>query len=239
MESHGGAGVPGYLALLPFYFVSIFFSFFPWCVFLPATIGCLRVRRGLPENYLLCTIAPVWLIFTLIQTKLPHYILPSFPMLSILVARQVAESRRAVAILGTVSVVNLGVALIGFPAIAPYFPSPAIVGAVRPDLRVDMRTASLGYDEQSLIWYLRSKTKPFHVRLAPGDFPHFMTAGGSAICVVSKENLRILAIDPTWRSFERQGYNFARWKWQKTELLGRAVSLPLPQAVHLVAFVKE
>ena len=239
MESHGGPGVLGYLALLPFYLLSIFFSFFPWCVFLPGTVGRLRVRRGLPENYLLCTIAPVWLIFTLIQTKLPHYILPCFPMLSILVARQVAESRWAVSILGTVSVIYLGAALIGFPAIAPYFPSPAIVGAVRPDLRVDMRTASLGYDEQSLIWYLRSTTKAFHVRLAPGEFSHFMTAGGSAICVVSKENLRVLTTDPAWRSFERQGYNFARWKWQKTELLGLAVSLPLPQAVDLVAFVKE
>jgi hypothetical protein len=136
-------------------------------------------------------------------------------------------------------VIYLGVALIGFPAIAPFFPSPAIVGAVRQDLRVDMRTASLGYDEQSLIWYLRSTTKAFHVRLAPGEFSHFMTAAGSAICVVSKDHLRLLTIDPAWHSFERQGYNFARWKWQRTELLGFPARVPLPQAVDLVAFVKE
>lgn len=239
MESHGGGGFLGYLALLPFYLVSIFFSFFPWWVFLPGTLGHLRVQRGLPENYLLCTIVPVWLIFTLIQTKLPHYILPCLPMLSILVARQVAESRWAASILGTTSVIYLGVALIGFPAIAPFFPSPAIVGAVRQDLSADMRTASLGYDEPSLIWYLRSTTKAFHVRLAPGEFSHFMTAAGPAICVVSKDNLRLLTIDPAWRSFDSQGYNFARWKWQRKELLGLAVSLPLPQPVDLVAFLKE
>lgn len=239
MESHGGGGLLGYFALLPFYLISIFFSFFPWCVFLPSAIRQLRSRREPPENYLLCTIVPVFIVFTLIQTKLPHYILPCFPMLSILVARQVAQSRWAVRIVGIIIAIYLGVTLAGFPAIAPYFPSRAIVEAVQPDLRVEMRTASVGYDEQSLVWYLRATTKAFHVRLQPGDFSHFMTAAGPALCVVSKEKLQSLTIDPAWRSFQRQGYNFARWRLERTQLLGITVSLPLPQMVDLVAFVKE
>lgn len=238
MESHGVVGVPGYFVLLPFYFISIFFSFFPWCVFLPSAIRQLRAQRDPSENYLLCTIVPVLLVFTLIQTKLPHYILPCFPMLAILVARQIAQNRWSVWIAGIVIAIYLGVALVGFPAIAPCFPSRAIVEAVQPDLKGAMRTASLGYDEQSLIWYLRGTTKAFHLRLEPDDFPCFMTAAGPAVCVVSKEKLQSLTIDPAWRSFERRGYNFARWRWRRTQLPGMTVSLPQPQKVDLVAFVK-
>lgn len=238
MESHGGIGVFGYFGLLPFYLISIFFSFFPWCIFLPGTIRHLRGERGAPENYLLCTIAPVILVFTAVQTKLPHYILPCFPMLSILAARQIAQSRWSPRIAGSVIAIYAVVALLVFPAIAPYFPARAIVDAVQPDLNAETRTASLGYDEQSLIWYLRGTTRAFHVRLEAVDFSHFMTAAGPALCVVSKEHLDSLTIDPVWHSFQRQGYNFARWKWRRTKVLGFIASLPLPQTVDLVAFVK-
>src|ERR1700730_16942528 len=93
MESHGGAGMAGYLLFLPFYLVVSFFSFFPWCVFLPGCVKRLFAHRDPEENYLLGPILTVLFVFTLIQTKLPHYVLPAYPMLAILVARQAAESK--------------------------------------------------------------------------------------------------------------------------------------------------
>jgi 4-amino-4-deoxy-L-arabinose transferase-like glycosyltransferase len=87
MQSHGANGALGYIVSLPFYLFTIFFSFFPWSFYLPAT--CWRLRRGMdpPERYLIGGSALVFLIFTLIQTKLPHYTLPAFPLLAILVAK--------------------------------------------------------------------------------------------------------------------------------------------------------
>ncbi|HEY2423113.1 MAG TPA: glycosyltransferase family 39 protein, partial [Chthoniobacterales bacterium] len=86
MQSHGGGGLIGYVLSLPFYLLTIFFSFFPWCIYLPGTIARLRRSLDLPQRYLLGGVTLVFLIFTLIQTKLPHYTLPAFPLLAILTA---------------------------------------------------------------------------------------------------------------------------------------------------------
>ena len=114
MESHGGAGLAGYLLFLPFYLVVSFFSFFPWCFFLPGCVKRLLAHREPDEDYLLGPILIVLFVFTLIQTKLPHYVLPAYPMLAILVARQAAESKWKRGLLGITLVLYLLVAIVGF-----------------------------------------------------------------------------------------------------------------------------
>ncbi|HYR58920.1 MAG TPA: glycosyltransferase family 39 protein, partial [Chthoniobacteraceae bacterium] len=37
MEGHGGGGIWGYLASLPFFFITVWASFFPWAIWLPGT----------------------------------------------------------------------------------------------------------------------------------------------------------------------------------------------------------
>ena len=60
-----------------------------------------RLRRNLIDTYLLSGIAIIFVIFTLVSTKLPHYTLPAFPLLALLLARHwsqgelAAESRRS------------------------------------------------------------------------------------------------------------------------------------------------
>ncbi len=99
MEGHGANSVIGYLALLPYYLVTVFFSFFPWSIKLPwlsrklwRAQGSGSVRPGdrgrdKLDNYLLIRIGIIFLIFTLVKTKLPHYTLPAFPLLALLLAR--------------------------------------------------------------------------------------------------------------------------------------------------------
>jgi len=98
MEGHGASSFGMYLLLLPFYFVTIFVSFFPWSIKLPWLIRQLRRQKkagisnpGYKENeidnYLLTGIAVIFVIFTLVSTKLPHYTLPAFPLLALLLAR--------------------------------------------------------------------------------------------------------------------------------------------------------
>lgn len=239
MESHGGAGFAGYLLFLPFYLVASFFSFFPWCLFLPTCMKRLLAHREPAENYLLGTILSVFLVFTLIQTKLPHYVLPAYPMLAILVARQAAESQWRRCILGSALVLYLLIALVGFPAIEPEFLSKSIARTALPLISAETRTASLNYDEQSLIWYLRAKTRPFHRRLNSANFSDFMNQPGSTLCVVNKESIDQIHLNPDWKIFEVSGHNFARWKLKPVPLFGIRIPLPLPQPLDLVTIIKK
>jgi 4-amino-4-deoxy-L-arabinose transferase-like glycosyltransferase len=239
MESHGAKGVWGYILFLPFYAITIFVSFAPWSVFLPSTIKRLRHSRGPDENYLIGAILVVVLVFTLIQTKLPHYVLPVFPMLAMLVAPQVRAFRYAVPLLAGTVVCLLAIGIFGFRAVEPEFLSKTISQRALPLITPETRTASINYDEQSLIWYLRAKTRPFHVRLDSAQFEAFMDQPGPALCVVTKELAQKLAIEPGWKMFESSGRNFARWKMGPVEFLGVHIKLPMPQQLDLLTIIKD
>src|SRR5262249_42630033 len=91
MEGHGAKSFVLYLGLLPFYFVAVFVSFFPWSFKLPWLVKTVRQRCDSIDVYLLAGILFVFGIFTLVATKLPHYTLPAFPLLSLLLARHWSE----------------------------------------------------------------------------------------------------------------------------------------------------
>ena len=84
---------PGGTAL--FYLPVLLVGFFPWSAFLPeAVVGALRqararASRSRPEA--VAVFAAAWLVaglvlFSLAQTRLPHYVLPLFPAAALLVA---------------------------------------------------------------------------------------------------------------------------------------------------------
>src|SRR5689334_1586243 len=70
MEGHGANSLGVYLLLLPFYFITVFASFFPWSIKLPSLSKKLWRQRDAIDLYLLCGIAVIFVIFTLIKTKL-------------------------------------------------------------------------------------------------------------------------------------------------------------------------
>src|SRR5580700_2942785 len=247
MQSHGANGLLGYCLSLPFYLITIFFSFFPWCIYLPPTL--LRLRRGidLPERYLIGGIALVFLVFTLIQTKLPHYTLPAFPLLAILTAKTLnatvlARSRSfplvfARWLTGAAVALYILVSSIGFAMVAPFFPSKTAYENVKALLTSQTRAAFAGYDEQSLIWYFRYTVKPFLVHVSPSEVAHFMSSSPSAVCIVTRTDLEQISVDPTWKQTEIKGVDFARWKVRNSDLL--PIPFLLPEATDLVVLVKK
>jgi 4-amino-4-deoxy-L-arabinose transferase-like glycosyltransferase len=237
LQSHGASGLGGYFLLLPFYFIALFVSFFPWSLFLPRTFQRLRVGLDTFERYALCGIGVVFVVFTLLQTKLPHYTLPAFPLIAILVGRTIHESRSTRIVALAAAAIYLLIAFLGFKLIAPSFPSKTLFERVADHLSPSTRTASIGYDEQSLIWYFRYRVQPFHQRLEPGELNHFMNQPGSAVCVISSD--QTAEIDPSWQTTSVSGYDFARWKLRSTMVLGRKIKLLLPQRVSLVAYTKR
>jgi 4-amino-4-deoxy-L-arabinose transferase-like glycosyltransferase len=78
-ESHGG--FPGQ------YFLLMLLTFFPASLFaLPALLRGWRERALPGTRYLMAWLVPGWIVFELIPTKLPHYTLPFYPALALLVA---------------------------------------------------------------------------------------------------------------------------------------------------------
>jgi 4-amino-4-deoxy-L-arabinose transferase-like glycosyltransferase len=232
MQSHGGNGLIGYVLSLPFYLLTIFVSFFPWCIYLPGTFSRLRRGLDLPERYLLGGVTLVFLVFTLIQTKLPHYTLPAFPLLAILTAKQLNPPGPARFLAGATVALYALVGLIGFSWVAPYFPSKAAYEGAKPSLTAETRVAYTGYDEQSLVWYFRYSVKPFLVRLSPPEVGHFLDSTSSSVCVVTKSDLAQVTINPGWKQVPISGFDFARWKIRHSGLL------PLPEAIDLVVLIK-
>lgn len=78
-ESHGAP--PGYYAVLALLF------FWPG-VFLmgPALWRAWRDRTAAPVRFCLAWLVPAWIMFELIPTKLPHYVLPLYPALALICA---------------------------------------------------------------------------------------------------------------------------------------------------------
>ncbi len=78
-ESHGAP--PGYYLLL------FWVTFWPGATLagLAAPAVC-AARREPGAKFLLAWIVPTWILFELVVTKLPHYVLPLYPAIAILIA---------------------------------------------------------------------------------------------------------------------------------------------------------
>lgn len=76
-QSH--AGPPGY-------YLSLFtLTFWPGSLFAVMAGHWAWTNRAVPAvRYLVCWIVPAWLVYELIATKLPHYVMPTYPALACL-----------------------------------------------------------------------------------------------------------------------------------------------------------
>jgi 4-amino-4-deoxy-L-arabinose transferase-like glycosyltransferase len=96
-ESHGAP--PGY------YFVLFWVTFWPGSMLAGlATPAAWGARREPTTKFLLAWLMPSWLVMELVATKLPHYVLPLYPAIAILIAGVIdrhALSRKPFLVLGT------------------------------------------------------------------------------------------------------------------------------------------
>ena len=84
-ESHGAP--PG------LYFVLFWVTFWPGAALAGMAAPALwRARREPGAQYLLAWLVPSWIVFELVMTKLPHYVLPMYPAIAILIAGALERS---------------------------------------------------------------------------------------------------------------------------------------------------
>jgi 4-amino-4-deoxy-L-arabinose transferase-like glycosyltransferase len=231
LEGHGASSLGMYVLLLPFYFVTVFISFFPWSLELPwlirklwrreeAGVGDAGYSGSLIDIYLLTGIGIIFVIFTLVSTKLPHYTLPAFPLLALLLARHwqpaVGETRRSsfIKIAITAACVWIGIALVVPSMVARFFPAYQLLQVSRTSLQANMQFAALEFQEPSLVWYFRSRVQGFLTPLNKRRAVEFMSASGPRFIVVPTPVAGALFANPSesWRFFTVSGFNIAKGK---------------------------
>jgi 4-amino-4-deoxy-L-arabinose transferase-like glycosyltransferase len=230
MEGHGWNSLGGYVLLLPFYFVTVFVSFFPWSIKLPALLKRLWRERDNIDRYLLSGIAIIFIIFSLIKTKLPHYTLPAFGLLALLLARHWpgeaalsqapntfgVTNRRS--LFGTIAVTTaaiwIAIALVIPPLVARFFPAYQLLQVSRASLAPNMQFVSVEFEEPSLVWYFRSRVKGFLTPLNKRRAAEFMNEAGPRFVVLPMSVAEaVFANAPqTWKFFTVSGFNIAKGK---------------------------
>lgn len=225
-EGHGSKNALQYVALLPFYFATVFASFFPWSLKLPAMFAWVR-RAGWGDarvRYLAIGVILTFLVFTPLKTKLPHYTMPCFPMLALLAAHALGAmgKERLVRRWGArVTVLAVVLFMVGFPLAARYFPARELARMASPDLTRDMEFASDEYEEPSLVWYFRAHVNGFHSKPSPKKLPKYMAEKGPRFCVLptGRVNEVFPEVPEGWVRHRAAGVNVAKGEWVDLTML--------------------
>jgi 4-amino-4-deoxy-L-arabinose transferase-like glycosyltransferase len=217
MEGHGASSFWMYLLLLPFYFVTLFLSFFPWSIKLPWLTRKAWRRRDEIDNYLITGVAVIFIIFTLVKTKLPHYTLPAFPLLALLLARRLAAENAAYFLRNCAFAsvfAYLAIALFVPPFVSRLFPAYQLFQKSRTYLQPGMQFASVDFNEPSLVWYFRSRVHGFLVQLNNRRAAEFMQSPGPRFVVLPTSIAGTLFAEhpENWKTFSTDGINIAKGK---------------------------
>jgi len=219
MEGHGGSGWVGFLATLPLYFITFFFSFFPWAFKVP---GALRNWWGARDQdalgwYLFVQAALVFIVFSLVRTKLPHYTLPAFPAISLWLALRTRELVRAPKWLavGTTAMCILGLAmtLAGFSAARQYFVAANLWRQAQPYCSAEMKLAAIGFNDPSLVWEFRRGTTNYLQQLDPQEAGPFLQSPGPRILILPTASIAELGtLSSNYLTFRASGLDTARFR---------------------------
>jgi len=225
-QGHGASSIWIYLLELPYYFIGFWISALPWSVLI--ALNARRLFSGwkldLADTYLLLNVAPLWIIFTLMATKLPHYTLPTFPMIALLFARRWVAAELSpvlpLRVAGSFGILFAVLAVIGVPLAmeSGYSPSPVgkLVFAAGDYLKPNTQFALVDFKEPTAVWEMRQVTKGYANLIPASGIEGFLSQPGYRAVIftepVSLSDFAGVPLAPTWRSFTAHGFNAAKGK---------------------------
>ena len=171
------------------------------------------------DNYLVIGIAIIFVIFTLVKTKLPHYTLPAFPLLALLLARRLAAENAARFFRNCVlasALAYLAIALVVPPFVSRLFPAYQLFQESRDYLRPNMEFGAVDFNEPSLVWYFRSPegVRSFLMPLNNRRAAEFMQSSGPRFVVLPTSIAETLFAEhpENWKTFSTHGFNIPKGK---------------------------
>jgi 4-amino-4-deoxy-L-arabinose transferase-like glycosyltransferase len=225
-NSHGLSGILGFILPLPLYFLTFFASFFPWSTRVPGAL-----RRWWPERqrddlgwYLLTVAAIVFVVFTLVKTKLPHYTMPAFPLIALWLARRISGDpqvpawfvKRLAAMTLFILVLTLGV----FSYARGSLLTLNLWKATQPYVKPETKIGCYGYIEPSLVWKFRDVTTNTLVLVEDeNSATNFLTNTPPYILVLPTKDLAELS-NPGGMRIDVHGFDMVKFKnWDLTAIV--------------------
>ncbi|MCI5048455.1 MAG: glycosyltransferase family 39 protein [Aquisalinus sp.] len=191
-DSHGGP--PGY------HTVGLLAMFWPGTLLIALAAAAAWQRRQEPlVQYLIAWIVPTWIVFEIVATKLPHYVLPTYPAIAILAAFGISDAAKLLAGRGVKIahwiLTGLFIVATGLLAWLPYYLGPEIGAESVPSASVFVVVAALIVMAAGL--YLA--IKPSHERVLP-------LALSAVIYFIAMYQFTFPAFDKFWltRGLERE-----------------------------------
>lgn len=226
MEGHGAQDALGYLALLPMYFATFFVSFLPWSLRVPGTL-----RRWWPERqrddlgwFLLVNAAIVFLVFSLVKTKLPHYTMPAFPLIALWLARQISGDAQVASWFGrrfaVMVTLILAVTLGGFTFARSHLLTLNLWNATKAHVRPETKIGCFGYVEPSLVWRFRAVTTNYVTLGKPDLAKDFLTNSPPFILVMPTDKLASLP-DTNGLHYAVEGLDLVKFQNRKLTAIVR------------------
>jgi len=225
LQGHGASTFGWYLLSLPLYLLLFWLSALPWSPLLVSHRKKLFTawKPDLTDAYLLLNAGLIFVVFTLMVTKLPHYTLPAFPFLALLFARRWRSSGLqlllpiklaagfgiAVALLAGI-VVSLAVAHHATPS-----PVGKLVRHAEGLLTPQTEFALVDFQEPNAIWEMRRIVTGYGKIISESDVLPFLNQPGPHAVVLSTplwqriERNSIFVHSP-WKVFQARGFNAAK-----------------------------
>ena len=238
LEGHGASSFGMYVLLLPFYFVTVFISFFPWSIKLPWLIRKLwRKERSRGRRPRLQRNSARYLSALGHRDHLRHLYSGQHEITALHAAglsvacafaraalalkerrspEATTESRRSLfrTIAVATACVWIAVALVVPQIVARFFPAYQLFQVSRASLQPNMQFAAVEFQEPSLVWYFRSRVQGFLTPLKKRRAAEFMSAPDPRFIILPTPVAGELFANPpaSWRFFTINGFNIAKGK---------------------------
>ncbi len=217
INGHGSANTLQFLALLPLYFLTFFASFLPWSLRVPTAM-----RRWWPERkrddlgwFLLVNALIIFTVFSLVKTKLPHYTMPAFPLISLWLARQISTDAKLPVWFGRrlamMIVVILALTLGFFSYARSHLLTQNLWTATQSHVKPETKIGCFGFIEPSLVWKFRAVTTNYVVLGEVAQAKDFLTNAPPFILVLPTSELAKLP-DTNGRRFSVHGLDVVKFK---------------------------
>jgi 4-amino-4-deoxy-L-arabinose transferase-like glycosyltransferase len=156
----GHLGPPGY------YLLTIWGTFLPWSLLLPATLMYAWKNRWRAEiRFALAAVIGPWIMFEIVATKLPHYLLPVFPSLAFLTAQMLIAQSRSLRSWWRGGLAMLLAVVVVYALVLPHIPQLRVSQRLA-DVLIDHGATHPGdaimidYKEPSLAFYQGGTIRP-------------------------------------------------------------------------------
>ena len=173
--------------------------------------------------YLLAQALIVFLAFSFVRTKLPHYTLPAFPCLALWLALQLRTREGSFAWFqkrfALMAVLILGL-MLGFTAVARnYLLTENLWRAVGPYTRAETKVGCFGFTESSLVWKFRGVVTNLVVLGEEKNAGKFLTNPPPFILVLPTKDVATLA-DTNGLRLQVRGLDMVKFKnWDLTAII--------------------